>query len=174
MDVSRTEETHALAEKVIKLALDKGLYIGVAESLTGGKAAAALTSVSGASGAFAGGIVSYLPRVKHAVLGVEQWIIDTPEIGVVSDECAREMAEGARRVLNVDVALSFTGIAGPTGAEPGKPVGTVYMGISSKRGSRTHRYQFSGNRDEVREASVQSGLEMLYKEIMELPEADNE
>ena len=87
--------------------------LGTAESLTGGMIASSVADVSGASAVLMGGVVSYDPRVKHEVLGVSQQVIDT--VGVVSEPCARQMAEGARSMLKVDVAVSATGVAGPTG-----------------------------------------------------------
>ena len=98
-----------ISEEVVKTFLTKGLTLGTAESLTGGMIAASVASVSGASAVLMGGVVSYDARVKHEVLGVEQAVIDT--VGVVSEPCARQMADGARRVLKTDVAVSATGIA---------------------------------------------------------------
>ncbi|MEG2251646.1 MAG: CinA family protein, partial [Clostridia bacterium] len=106
-------ELERISAEVVRVFAARGLTLGTAESLTGGMIAAAVAAVSGASSVLMGGVVSYDPRVKHELLGVEQAVIDT--VGVVSEPCARQMAEGARRALKTSVALSATGVAGPTG-----------------------------------------------------------
>ena len=111
----------SLAPQVVRQFTEKGLTLGTAESLTAGLIAATVADVSGASAVLMGGVVSYDPRVKHEVLGVSQEVIDT--VGVVSEACALQMASGARNLLKVDVALSATGVAGPTGGTPENPVG---------------------------------------------------
>jgi len=148
---------------VVREFLARNLTLGTAESLTGGMIAAAVAGVSGASAVLMGGVVSYDSRVKHEVLGVEQSVIDT--IGVVSEPCARQMAEGARRVLKVDVAVSATGIAGPTGGTPETPVGTVFIGVSSAKGVRVDECHFAGDRQSVREQSAAHALEMALSVI---------
>ena len=163
-----TEEVRAQAAQVVRAACDAGLTVGCAESCTGGLVSGALTAIPGSSAAVLGGVVSYAIEVKKAVLGVSGAIIDDPDLGVVSDACAIQMCEGARRVLGCDIAVSVTGIAGPGGAEPGKPVGTVWFGISSTRGAQAHHRLFPGNRDEVREQAVLFALSLLGEEIAEL------
>ena len=148
---------------VVREFLARNLTLGTAESLTGGMIAASVAGVSGASAVLMGGVVSYDSRVKHEVLGVEQEIIDT--VGVVSEPCARQMAEGARRVLKVDVAVSATGIAGPTGGTPETPVGTVFIGVSSDKGTRVDECHFVGDRQSVREQSAAHALEMALSVI---------
>ena len=142
----------------------KGLTFGTAESLTGGMIAAKVASVSGASAVLMGGVVAYDPRVKHEVLGVEQAVIDT--VGVVSRECAMQMALGARRVLGVDVAVSATGIAGPTGGTPETPVGTVFIGCADATGVRVDECHFTGDRQSVREQSVEYALQMALRMLV--------
>ena len=151
--------------QVVEAFLQKGLTLGTAESLTGGMIAASIAGVSGASAVLMGGVVAYDPRVKHSVLGVEQEIIDT--VGVVSEPCARQMAEGARRVLGVDVVVSATGIAGPTGGTPETPVGTVFIGVSSPKGTRVDECHFEGDRQSVREQSAEHALKMALTAIEE-------
>lgn len=141
----------------------RGLTLGTAESLTGGMISASVAGVSGASAVLMGGVVSYDPRVKHEVLGVSQHVIDT--VGVVSEPCARQMAEGARRVLAVDVAVSATGVAGPTGGTPETPVGTVFIGVSSADGTRVDECHFTGNRQSVREQSAAHALHMALEAL---------
>ena len=134
--------------------------LGTAESLTGGMIASSVAGVSGASAVLMGGVVSYDPRVKHEVLGVSQQVIDT--VGVVSEPCARQMAEGARRVLKVDVAVSATGVAGPTGGTPQTP---VFLGVSSPKGTRVEECHFTGDRAQVRAQSAARALEMALEAL---------
>lgn len=148
---------------VVRAFLAKNLTLGTAESLTGGMIAASVAGVSGASAVLMGGVVSYDSRVKHEVLGVEQSVIDT--VGVVSEPCARQMADGARRVLKVDVAVSATGIAGPTGGTPETPVGTVFIGVSGPGGTRVDECHFMGDRQSVREQSAAHALQMALSAI---------
>ena len=172
--------THTVGEKTI-LSYDEGLYdvcaalvreglgagltVGTAESCTGGLVAGSITAVPGSSAAIRGGVVSYAIPVKHAVLGVSQEVIDG--VGVVSAECAAQMAEGARRVLACDVAVSVTGIAGPGGAEPGKPVGTVWMGLATPRGTQTFENHFPGDREGVRHAAILRAVQLLREGLVE-------
>ena len=130
--------------------------LGTAESLTGGMIASSVADVSGASAVLMGGVVSYDPRVKREVLGVTQAVIYGP--GVVSEPCARQMAEGARTLLKVDIAVSATGLAGPSGGTPETPVGTVYIGLADARGTTVTRYQFHGDRQAVRAQTAEAAL----------------
>lgn len=149
------------ATELVHKAGRTGRTVGTAESCTGGLVAGAVTAVPGSSEVIRGGVVSYAIAVKHAVLGVSNDILDTPEIGAVSSECAAQMCEGARRVLSCDAAVSVTGIAGPGGAEPGKPVGTVWFGVCDATATHTECHLFSGNRDEVRAKAVWVALGLL-------------
>ena len=135
--------------------------IGTAESCTGGLVSGAITAISGSSAPMMGGIVSYACSVKRDVLGVSQDTLN--RVGAVSSECAHEMCEGARRVLKCNVAVSITGIAGPTGAVPGKPVGTVWFGVTDGTNTTTYLKHFSGDRDLVREQSVSFALDLLLE-----------
>lgn len=167
MPLYRDEEAlRRLATVVVEEACGLGLTLGTAESCTGGLVAGALTAIPGSSAAVRGGIVSYDPEVKHDVLGVPRSVIDG--VGVVSRPCAEAMAEGALRVLGCDVAVSVTGIAGPTGAEPGKPVGTVWFGLSTRRDVRSERHLYEGSRDSVRSQAVSRALELLREGMVEL------
>lgn len=156
------------AREVVHAASAAHLTVGCAESCTGGLVSGALTAIPGSSVPVRGGIVSYAIAVKRAVLRVSGEVLDDPAQGAVSERCARQMSEGARRVLESDIAVSVTGIAGPGGEEPGKPVGTVWFGIASARGTRARLCHFAGNRDEVREQAVLVALELLGEEIVEL------
>ena len=146
------------APQVVRQFTEKGLTLGTAESLTAGLIAATVADVSGASAVLMGGVVSYDPRVKHEVLGVSQEVIDT--VGVVSEACALQMADGARKLLKVDVALSATGVAGPTGGTAENPVGTVWLGVSTAEGTIARRFQFDGDRQSVRRQTVETALRL--------------
>lgn len=145
-----------LASEVVGRASEAGATLACAESLTGGWIAECITSVPGSSAVFAGGFVTYATESKHKVLGVGSLLLD--EQGPVCEEVAVEMAEGAARRLDADVAVSVTGIAGPTGAEPGKPVGTVWMGVYAFGVVSAVRKQFDGDRDSVRAQTVEAAL----------------
>ena len=152
-----------ISAEVVRVFLDKNLTLGTAESLTGGMIAASVAGVSGASAVLMGGVVSYDARVKHELLGVEQAIIDT--VGVVSEPCARQMAQGAKAALKVDVAVSATGIAGPTGGTPETPVGTVFIGVAWAGGVKVDECHFTGDRQSVREQSAAHALTMALEAI---------
>lgn len=148
----------SLAPQVVRQFTERGLTLGTAESLTAGLIAATVADVSGASAVLMGGVVSYDPRVKHEVLGVSQEVIDT--VGVVSEACALQMASGARKLLRVDVALSATGVAGPTGGTAENPVGTVWLGVSTTKRTVARRFQFDGDRQSVRRQTVETALRL--------------
>ena len=139
----------------------KRLTLAVAESCTGGMLAARLTDVPGSSKFFLGGVVSYSNDVKRDSLGVEPMVLR--RFGAVSAETARAMAQGVRRRLGSDWGLSITGIAGPDGAVPGKPVGKVFIGFDSEKGTRAHEFQFGGSRGAIRLRSVIAALDILRK-----------
>lgn len=167
-------EVREAARLLVEEATARHLTCGCAESCTGGLVAGAITAVAGSSAVLRGGIVSYDPAVKNEVLGVSQEVIDDPARGVVSSDCAAQMCRGARQVLGCDVAVSITGIAGPGGAEPGKPVGTVWFGVATSVGERTTLKCFDGDRDEVRRQAVLCALGLLREAIVEsLPSDDD-
>ncbi len=156
-------ENEALAAEVLERARDTGATLGTAESCTGGLVAATLTAIPGSSEVVRGGVVSYWAEVKRDVLGVPEDVIET--FGVVSEQCARAMAEGAAHVLGCDYTVSTTGIAGPGGAEPGKPVGTVCFGLHTPQGDRTLTTSRGSSRDEVRSLAVRTALRLLLEEL---------
>lgn len=135
------------------------ISIGTAESITAGAVAARLASPAGASAYLQGGIVSYAYEVKEQVLGVPRAVLDNP--GAVSDECARRMAMGAREVLGSTIAVSTTGIAGPSGATTRKLVGLVYIAISGPSGTYCEEHIFPGDRAAVTQASTDRAVKML-------------
>lgn len=147
------------AEKLVKILTEKKLTCATAESCTGGGVGYAITSVSGASAVFWGGIISYDNSVKCGSLGVSAEILETT--GAVSPECAAAMADGVRQRMGTDLAVSITGIAGPGGGSAEKPVGLVWFGVASKFGSRTEKMIFPGDRDSVRGLAIEHALCLL-------------
>ena len=162
------EALGALAASVLDAAREADRTVGTAESLTGGLIAATLTDVPGSSESVRGGVVSYAEGVKREVLGVGRETLAL--CGVVSEETACAMAEGARRRLDCDVAVAVTGIAGPGGAEPGKPVGTVWIGRADAALTCARCCHFPGTREQVRLLTVRAALEFLL-EALEAGEA---
>ena len=136
-----------------------------AESCTGGGIGAALTSVSGASAVYLGGIVSYTNQIKHRLLGVEEKLLD--RFGAVSAPVAEAMALGARENLSADIAVSVTGLAGPGGDDFGNPVGTVYIGYSDTYHTFSEQYLLGGDRESVREQAAQLALSLVLREIQQ-------
>jgi PncC family amidohydrolase len=143
-------------------ALD-GKTLATAESCTGGMIGAALTSVPGASKVYKGGIISYWSEVKQNLLGVDG--DDLRNLGPVSLQVAVSMADGARKALHSDYAISVTGLAGPDGDEFGRPVGTVFIGFSCQKKSLAKQFQFDGNREEIRHQAAQTALQLLLEEV---------
>lgn len=139
-----------------------GKRLATAESLTGGGIGQAITSVSGASAVFAGGIISYTNAVKHRVLGVPVEILGT--CGAVSAPVAKAMAEGAVRVTGADTAVSVTGLAGPDGDEFGNPVGTVFIGYADEKTVFAREYHFDGDREAVREQTICAALKLVLEQ----------
>ena len=148
-----------VAQNLVELLAAKGLTCATAESCTGGGVGSAITAVPGSSAVFAGGIISYANEVKERVLGVSRETLAT--VGAVSSETAAQMAEGARRLLQVDLAVALTGIAGPDGGSDEKPVGLVWFGLATPDGVRTEKAIFRGDRARVREQAVVHALGML-------------
>jgi nicotinamide-nucleotide amidase len=140
--------------------------LAAAESCTGGLVGAALTDVPGISAFFRGSAVCYSNEAKIKILSVPSFIIENK--GAVSQECAAAMAEGARRIYEVDLAVSVTGIAGPEGGTQEKPVGTVCFGIATPKETRTFQRQFSGDRERVRKRSLAVALEYLWRVLKEV------
>lgn len=149
----------SVAEKLVELLKAQGLTCATAESCTGGGIGSTITSVPGASAVFAGGVISYSNEVKASVLGVSRADLET--YGAVSPQVAAQMADGARALLKTDLAIAVTGIAGPDGGSAEKPVGLVWFGISSARGTCTEKAIFRGDRDAVRAQTITHALGML-------------
>lgn len=145
----------------------RGWTLATAESCTGGLISDELTNCAGSSHYFMGGIVSYDNRIKRAVLGVrEETLVNH---GAVSEQCALEMARGARRALGVDVGVSATGIAGPDGGSADKPVGLVYIGVSTPLGDAAQRHVWTHDRIGNKRASADAALKMLLEQLILAP-----
>ena len=153
--------------KLVNELKDRGLTISCAESCTGGLVAKSITDVSGVSSVFFGGVVSYDNSVKENVLGVSHQTLES--VGAVSYETACEMAKGVKNLMKTDIGISTTGIAGPGGGTPQKPVGTVYIGISYK--DKTEAKLLSLNprlsRDEIRNEATRLVLSLAIEKILE-------
>jgi nicotinamide-nucleotide amidase len=161
-----TTENLPLEAVLGKLLVNNKLTIGVAESLTGGLVQNKLTNIPGSSAYFMGGIVSYSNESKVKLLSVKK---DTlVEHGAVSKEVAKEMAMGVRGAFHTDIGVSTTGIAGPTGATPQKPVGLVYIGLSYGPQTIAQKYQFADNREVNKMRSAQAALELVRRSILGL------
>ncbi|MBI2907363.1 MAG: nicotinamide-nucleotide amidohydrolase family protein [Chloroflexi bacterium] len=148
-----------LAREIKDLLVRKGLTLAVAESATGGLVSSRLTDVPGCSLCFKGGVVAYSNDVKAKVLGVKKETIE--RYGAVSEQTCREMAEGVRKLIEADIGLSDTGIAGPGGARPEKPVGLFFVGLSTKEGTTVERRLFSGDRMENKRRATEAALIIL-------------
>ncbi len=147
------------AQQVLDLCRQRGWRLATAESCTGGLVAGRLTDIAGSSDVVEGGIVAYANAVKERELGVSAATLASD--GAVSEAAAREMAEGCRRRLAVDLAIAVTGIAGPGGATPGKPVGLVHLAAASPTATLHRASVFPGTRAQVRAATVEAALELL-------------
>ena len=148
-----------LAQDVVNLLREKGLTLGIVESATGGLISHLITNVPGCSDCYKGSITSYSNEAKIRIVGVKNNIL--LEYGAVSRQVAEEMAEGGRKVLATDVCMANTGIAGPTGATPGKPVGLFYIGLSHKEGTYSQKHEFHGNREENKRNATETALSWL-------------
>ncbi len=148
------------AVTVLDLLRSRRQTLAVAESLTGGRLAAAVTAVPGASAVFLGGVVAYATSLKTAVVGVPDDLV--AEYGVVSAECARAMAVGVRDLTGASYALSTTGVAGPDSQE-GHPVGTVFVGLAGPGEARVAALSLTGDRLAVADATVRAALGALIE-----------
>ena len=148
------------SEVIARLA---GKTLVTAESLTGGGIGAALTAVPGASAVYKGGVISYTDAVKSGVLGVPEAYLSS--FGAVSAPVAEAMALGALQLMQADIAVSVTGLAGPAGDEFGNPVGTVFIGYCSKTTGFSREYHFSGNRESIRNQTIEAALQLILENL---------
>jgi nicotinamide-nucleotide amidase len=161
-----SEDGRELHEVVADLLRRRGATLAVAESCTGGLLAARLTELPGASAFLERGYVTYSNRAKIELLGVDASLVESA--GAVSEEVARAMAAGARRQAGTDIGVAITGIAGPDGGTPDKPVGLVYIALDGSAGTRVRRAHFVGERERVRFQASQLALEMLRRGLLAL------
>lgn len=152
-----------LEEQVVELLMKRHLTVTTAESCTGGLIAATLVNVAGASSVLNEGYVTYSNEAKERLVRVSHSTLE--RYGAVSEQTAREMAEGAAHVSGADVALSATGIAGPDGGTEEKPVGLVYIGCFIKGNTIVREFRFSGNRTENRVHTVNAALSLLKQAL---------
>ena len=143
---------------------ERELSISTAESCTGGLVSHRITNVSGSSDYYKGGVIAYANEVKEEILHVAREILE--EKGAVSVECAVEMAKGVRKLLDTDVGVATTCIAGPTGGTPDKPVGLVYIALATKDYVYHEKHIFHGDREENKREAADAALEMLKKRLL--------
>ena len=159
------EDAADLAAVVLDLVRARRARLAVAESCTGGMLGSRLTAIPGASETFVGGVIAYADDVKTGLLDVPQETLDAH--GAVSEETVRAMADGVARRFGVDCALAVTGIAGPAGGTPEKPVGLVWLAARQGGETRVLSRQFLGERDEIRARSAQAALDLLRLALLE-------
>lgn len=161
-----TETRHETPEaRVGRLLMAAHLTVAAAESCTGGLLTSRLTDVAGSSAYVKGSVVSYTDEVKTALLGVEGELLDA--LGAVSEPVARAMAEGVRRRLGTELGVGITGLAGPGGGTPEKPVGLVFIAVSGSHGVDVRRFRFSGDRRAVKGQAAEAALAMLEEYLRE-------
>ena len=164
-DIAITE----LPQRLVDALTRKKKRIATAESCTGGMISAAITSVSGASGVFDCGVCSYANFIKHKIVGVREETLST--YGAVSDRTAAEMARGVRMLSGADIGISTTGIAGPLGGTIYKPVGLVYIGVSTALGLKTEKMLLGENnadREQIRELAAAAALYFAWKTVEQM------
>ncbi len=157
--------TVSMEETLGRALLEEHSTISTAESCTSGLVGKLLTNVSGSSEYYMGGVISYSNDIKHRVLSVPQDMLDT--YGAVSEQVAKAMAEGARAIGQTTYAVSTTGIAGPGGGSPEKPVGLVWFGVTGPHGTVAHKANLIGNRDDIRQSAAELALYYVYTYITE-------
>lgn len=151
-------------EQLAKLLTDKNLTVAFAESCTGGLASSLITDIPGSSVYLKGSVVSYTNEVKHKILGVKSETLD--KFGAVSKETAKEMAVGVKHLMQTDFGISITGNAGP-GRSEDKPVGLVYVAVSSPNAIVEEELNLVGSRTEIKSQAAMKAIELLYKNIAE-------
>lgn len=154
---------NAIEERLVQVLSREKLWLAAAESCTGGLIAHRITNVPGASECFLGGVTAYSNALKEALLGVSKQTLDA--VGAVSEKVAREMAEGARDRFGADITVAVTGIAGPGGGTPDKPVGLVYLAVAWQGGCDVARMEFSGTREEIKGQTADAALTMVWERI---------
>ncbi len=154
-------------ERIASLLTEKKMTVALAESVTGGLASHKITNVPGSSRYFLGSVVAYSNASKVALLGLREETIKRH--GAVSSQAVLEMAAGVRTVLGSDIGAAVTGIAGPAGATPGKPIGLIYFAVDDGRASRTEREVFSGSREDIKNSGAERLLQLIADHLARLP-----
>jgi len=156
----------SLEQEIGNLLRQKGLTLGIVESATGGLISHLITKVTGSSDYYQGSVTAYSNEVKVKVVGVKEETIK--KYGAVSSPVAKEMARGGRKILTADICLADTGIAGPSVATPGKPVGLFYIGLSHQAGSYSRKHNFHGNREQNNQWAAEAALSWLKEYLISL------
>jgi len=149
----------SLEQEVGALLRQKGLTLGVVESASGGLISHCITNVPGSSDYYKGSVTAYSNEVKIKVVGVKEDTIN--QYGAVSSQVVEEMAQGGRKILGADICLADTGIAGPSGAAPGKPVGLFYIGLSHGERTYSQKHNFQGEREQNKQSAAEAALGWL-------------
>ncbi|NGP17617.1 CinA family protein [Devosia aurantiaca] len=165
----KTQAVPPLNQQIIDLLAERNLTLVTAESCTGGMIAAALTDVAGSSAVFYGGYITYANTAKSRMIQVQPRLIG--DYGAVSNQVARAMADGARNTAKVDLAVAVTGIAGPDGGTEKKPVGLVYVAVSSDLATVVIEHRFGDlGRDAIRRATVDAALDLVMQVLTSEPD----
>jgi nicotinamide-nucleotide amidase len=149
----------SLEEEIGQLLRQKGLTLGVVESATGGLLSHRITNIAGSSDYYKGSVTAYSNQIKIGVVGVKEATLK--RYGAVSPEVAGELAQGGRKILSADICIADTGIAGPGGAEPGKPVGLFYLGLSHGERTFSREHNFRGDREQNKQSAAEAALVWL-------------
>jgi len=156
----------SLEQEVGNLLRQKGLTLGLVESATGGLISHLITNVPGSSDYYKGSVTAYSNEAKIKIVGVNEDTIN--KYGAVSYQVAEEMAQGGRRILAADICLADTGIAGPSGATPGKPIGLFFIGLAHQAGTYSQKHNFQGNREQNKRSAAEAALGWLKEYLMNL------
>lgn len=166
LEEDKIRQSECIEEKIVRKLKEKGWQVTCAESCTGGMVVSALVNVAGVSDVLKESYVTYANSAKNKLLGVEKKALET--WGAVSPQVAEQMAKGAAKAASSDVAIAVTGIAGPDGGTPKKPVGLVYIGCFVDGKVVVTENHFEGNRLEIRRQTTQAALTQLYNCLMEI------
>jgi len=156
----------SLEQEIGVLLRQKGLTLGLVESATGGLVSHRITNVAGSSDYYKGSVTAYSNEVKSKVVGVSEDTIN--QYGAVSPQVAEEMAQDGRNILDADICLADTGIAGPSGATPGKPVGLFYIGLSHGERTYSRKHIFHGDREQNKQSAAEEALGWLKEYLISL------
>jgi nicotinamide-nucleotide amidase len=156
----------SLEQEIGNLLRQKGLTLGLVESATGGLVSHRITNVPGSSEYYKGSVTAYSNEVKSKVVGVSQDTLN--QYGAVSPQVAEEMAQGGKKILAADICLADTGIAGPSGATPGKPVGLFYLGLSHGEITYNRKHKFQGDREQNKQSAAEAALGWLKEYLIRL------